>query len=206
MGGAVNVHGVDLIESGDMVCLAHRHEPFEPRSVEAWCDWLAGGGIAVDVGAYTGLYTKLALQRGCLVFAFEPNPVALARLRENVGDHPGLWSSGYALAHTEGRAALVGGAPLSSAHRIEMGGTDVPCTTLDAALPFTSPDRVALKIDAEGMDGAILRGAELFIGNNRPLVLVEAIAPSAEVAVRALLPAYTVERVDDRNLLCAPLS
>lgn len=201
----MNVHGVDLIEAGDMVCNDHTRAPFEPESVRAWCDWLARGGLAVDVGAYTGLYSKLALQRGCIVFAFEPNAYARTRLMANLESGSTLWLSASAVGCVSGSGRLVGAGGLSSANRYEARGSYVQCTTLDESVPLTVCDRVALKIDVEGMDADVLRGGSRFVAHHRPLIIVEAHGAGAETEIRYLLPRYNVTRADGRNLICRPL-
>ena len=40
--------------------------------------------VAIDLGANVGLFTRLMAERGCAVYAFEPDPYAFERLQETV--------------------------------------------------------------------------------------------------------------------------
>ena len=72
----MRVHGVDLIPEGDRVVVNwQRDGSFEPESVAIWLAAVRDGGVALDVGAYTGLYALLAACSGAQAVAYEPNPM-----------------------------------------------------------------------------------------------------------------------------------
>jgi FkbM family methyltransferase len=43
--------------------------------------------VFVDVGAFEGIYSLFCAQRGCTVFAFEPNPATFERLSKRLSKH-----------------------------------------------------------------------------------------------------------------------
>lgn len=165
-------------------------------------DHLRPGDTFVDVGANVGVYTLLAASiPGVRCVAFEPSTESWTRLVENV-DMNGLaeievhkaavGAECGETAVTIGRDAVnrvvggtvVGGtvvdtaAPAPTVDRMpgsapKAGGTEwVPLTTLDSAL--AGVDRVALvKIDVEGMEPAVLRGACEVIRRHSPAMLIE---------------------------------
>ncbi|GAA3452350.1 MULTISPECIES: FkbM family methyltransferase [Dactylosporangium] len=146
---------------------------------------LAAASIAVvDVGANIGIYTcagAVRLPPGGRLTAFEPVPANLELLRRNlaqngcahrvavepsaVGEVPG--STVIHLASGAGNhslaAAVVGGG---------RGSLPVPVTTLSEHFGAGSAVDL-LKIDVEGFDGFVLRGAARVLRECRPTLLVE---------------------------------
>lgn len=144
---------------------------------------------AIDVGANAGLYTNLMARqlRGGRVLAIEPAANALAKLRSNVKRN-GIE------AHTlifEGVASdrecmrtlkIVAGKeeyssvgtlahPSVADERVET--VDVQSTTIDALVRRHALDPGFIKIDVEGTEHEVLRGAEATLRKHRPVVLSE---------------------------------
>ena len=131
----------------------------------------------VDVGANIGVYSVVAAVRGARVWAFEPNDTARAMLTANL-----------ALNHVEARVTVLSCAladfngparfttDLESSNPLEVGlraeGEVVEVRKLDT---MVGPgDRVTLmKVDAEGFDEAVLRGARGALERERPVVIAE---------------------------------
>ncbi|MEO0983582.1 MAG: FkbM family methyltransferase [Pseudomonadota bacterium] len=139
---------------------------------------LAKGGVAVDVGANKGVYTYF-LSRLCdRVVAFEPNP----RLAGTIGAY-GLKNVEIrtkALSDVEGDATLH--IPLSRAGRLQNNIASLEHADGDSeavAVPVSSLDAERLtdvsfvKIDVEGHELSVLRGAEQTLRRDRPTLLVE---------------------------------
>ncbi|HEY6829711.1 MAG TPA: FkbM family methyltransferase [Gemmatimonadaceae bacterium] len=137
------------------------------------------GDRVADVGANNGLYTHVLAKRGAFVEAFEPQPECVAVLRayasrrplRNVRVHP------VALSATTGVAALhlpPGSAASPSASLRATPGSDA---TLDVALEsldaFEFVDLRLMKIDVEGAELDVLRGAAETLRRCRPLLFVE---------------------------------
>ena len=141
---------------------------------------LAGGGRLVDVGANIGLITLpvVAANPRIEAIAFEPHPGNAAALRANLATNPGLRVEvrEIALGAERGQVRLTNDdAQESGWFRVAENGGDagVPVTmdTLDSALgPDVEVD--VIKVDAEGSEPAIMRGAERILREQRVRCLV----------------------------------
>lgn len=146
-------------------------------------------GTIVDVGAHDGaLALPLAALPGAAVLAFEPLPTAYARLAARIGGLP-IRLRPEALGAAAGRAVLevpsVKGvaqeqwasvvkdyAAIQAADpRVDgIARIDVEVITLDS---LALDDVTALKIDAEGAEEEVLRGAVDTLRRCRPVLTVE---------------------------------
>ncbi len=133
-------------------------------------------GVAVDVGANIGTHTIPFGKKFKSVVAFEPHPIAHRLLKLNVtlnyltnvevyevalGEAAG---TGY-MNIPEGPISNLGGARLT-----EQGNTEFPIHTLDS---YSIPDLKLLKIDVEGYEERVIRGAEKTITKHRPIIVFE---------------------------------
>jgi FkbM family methyltransferase len=148
------------------------------------------GRNAVDVGANRGIYAYWIGKRAARVDAFEPQPalanyIRAARLRNvrihqtALSDHAG--TARLLIPDDDGLARLASDMhdTASRAAEAQLGATrdlEVPLRTLDS---FGLADVGFLKIDAEGHELAVLRGAREMIEGNRPVVFVESEARHA---------------------------
>lgn len=135
--------------------------------------YLRAGESFVDVGANIGFYSLLAssVNGGAPVLAFEPHPIAVNRLRENaaLNSLSNIRVVEAALGDVAGYGQLTTG--LFDENRIatveETGiSATVPLVTLDGELrkQQIDPATVGLvKIDTEGFESRVLRGAALLI-------------------------------------------
>ena len=164
------------------------------------------GRNAVDVGANRGVYTCWMAKRAVAVDAFEPQPaladyIRRAHLRNvrvfetALSDHEG--SARFLVPADDGQARLASvdrdAAMLPIAERDlevkeELG---VQMRTLDS---FRLQDVGFLKIDVEGHELAVLRGAAETIARCRPVIFVES---EARHAVGA--PGNVVELIMGRH-------
>tara|TARA_R110000868_G_scaffold64854_5_gene194623 strand:- start:335 stop:1000 length:666 start_codon:yes stop_codon:yes gene_type:complete len=126
-----------------------------------------GVKTCVDGGANIGTLTKVMLDAGCEVIAFEPNPDAFACLEHNCAG-TGLVMVMSALGESEHTTGLTvsdnaGASFCGGAGDIRVAALD----TLDLGrLDF-------LKLDIEGWEFAALNGADKSIRFNRPIMLIE---------------------------------
>lgn len=208
----MKIHGIELIEDGDMVINHQRRtgRPFEAESVAAWREACASRpGIALDIGAYTGLYSLLALRSGArAVVALEPHPLVRQRLHENirvngvagrVAVYPCAASSvtGKASLQANPLVRLTSGAVLVS-------GSDVNTVTVDSiGLDY---QLLAVKIDVEGHEFEVISGALTTLRRNLPLVITEALNDGAFDAQATLLEplGYSGARADEWNVIWRP--
>lgn len=200
---------VDLIAADDMVVAAYRREgAFETASLAAW-ERLAGPGrLMVDVGAYTGVYAITAALAGAQVIAFEGMGLNYGRMVRNAKLNGVLIDyRRMALGDTEGVAELRfnPNLKLTSEASMVMDGQPGRCLTPLSRLDMQlRPDQrpVAIKIDVEGAEEQVLRGAGNVIRACKPVVLIECLSGSAKAFVDTFLGHnYRAEALDGRNWL-----
>jgi len=161
-------------------------ETGESRTAELFTRLLAPGWVVIDVGANVGYYALTAAMgvgSAGRVVAFEPAPTTAARLRENaalngfsnltvvqaaVSDRPG--TSRFQLAHSPEASSLY------NTGLDAVGSVEVRLATLDHLATEVGLDRVDLiKIDAEGAEVAVIRGARHLLSRaDAPRVIIEA--------------------------------
>jgi FkbM family methyltransferase len=141
----------------------------------------AKGTSAIDVGANKGLYVDHLRAVGANVIAFEPYPHLAQQLKRFYRGSVNVQN--VALSDKRGRAQLrlpknnVSWATLAETNRLEMAdaargfeSVDVEVRTLDE-FKFTNVSFI--KIDVEGHEEAVLKGAPRTIAANRPCLLIE---------------------------------
>ena len=184
------------------------------------------GGVLVDVGANVGWHSLRAAVAvpGCAVLAVEPNPFVRGDLERNcamnsdarvtvhgcaLGDH-----AGEAVLHAQRDDAYNRGSS-SLQKNSDLGDRSarvaVPLTTLDALVGGEA--RVdAIKIDTEGTEAAVLRGARATIARCRPVIVLEFesryfVDPVVALAeIRALLGGYRLHVLGPDRAELSPLA
>jgi FkbM family methyltransferase len=144
--------------------------------------------VVLDIGANIGVMTRIFAARAGHVHSFEPAPRALALLRENapenstihaiaIGDHNGI-------AHIQEAEAV-------DESYIATTGIPVQMRTIDSLA--LAPDLI--KIDVEGFEPAVLRGAAETLKNG-PIIMFEALTAAALAHCSAIIveanPAYSI--------------
>jgi FkbM family methyltransferase len=124
---------------------------------------LSEGDVFVDIGANIGLYALTVARRvgqGGRVIAIEPEPTALARLKDNVAANAGARVEIYpcAVGDRTGEVSFTSDNSNLGHSRIESGGAlSVPMVPLADLLIKAGLERVdALKIDVEGFEDIVL--------------------------------------------------
>ena len=155
---------------------------FEPDEVAVLQRQLARTDVFVDIGANIGYYSCLARQSGTHVIAVEPVPQNLEFLYAN------LLANGWqdvevfpvALTESPGIGLMFGGGTGASlvngwAGASDVWRTPVPLATLDGLLGNRFPGRrLLVKIDVEGAELSLLRGADLTVTRRpSPVWLIE---------------------------------
>jgi FkbM family methyltransferase len=150
------------------------------RELPLFCSRIAPNDRVIDVGANVGVYVHALGRRGAIVEAFEPQPACAEVLLAYAASNPNIHVHTTALGSADSRAVLsvplVGGrlarawATVNS-HDGNVGEeVSVQVRTLDS-YKF---DRVkAIKIDVEGAELDVIRGATETITKFRPMLLVE---------------------------------
>jgi FkbM family methyltransferase len=161
----------------------------------------ARAGLAVwDVGANVGMFALASAARGAQVLAIEPDAF-LYRLLMETRDHPRnrefhLEVLCAAVADNPGVANLaIASRGRASSYleafsgRSQAGGIRtkclVPVLTLDLLLDGREPPAL-VKVDVEGAELAVLKGAKRLLENVRPTILIE-VGDSTRTGVIATL-------------------
>jgi len=171
------------------------------------------GRVVLDVGANNGAYARMVARAAprAEIHAFEPHPRTFAALQ---AASPGIRAVNKALGEQEGELELydfaeADGSTQASLSREAVALFDpnlvahrVTCTTLDRYMAEAGLERAALlKIDTEGFDLSVLRGAKEAIAAKRfDLIQFEFIP--ANIATRVTmrdffeaLPGYEIFRL-----------
>jgi FkbM family methyltransferase len=145
---------------------------------------LRSGDAVIDAGANIGLYTLLAATRvgpgGCVV-ACEPSPTTMSMLRANVDRNELDWVQlrEVALAEAPGRLPIhvlePGSGSTSFAPADTAAGVDleVEVTTVDEIAAGISNHVRLVKVDVEGAELRVLRGAAHLLEGSRPDFIIE---------------------------------
>lgn len=138
------------------------------------------GDLFIDVGANIGVYAVTAAIRGARALAFEPTSDARAAVVENAavnGVSELVTASPFALADYEGTARFtVGNDCINQFANDDVASVPIQVSTLTACVrelagPDARPDLI--KIDVEGAEAAVLRGALEVLEKHRPSVIIE---------------------------------
>jgi FkbM family methyltransferase len=208
----------------------------EPETVEAFVECCSPARTVVDVGAHSGIYSLIACAVSqAEVIAFEPVPRVFRRLEANVSLNG--WAGRCVLREeavsdqcnsvffdvpissnpTSGRLLGVPSPPIADrTERIR-----VNAVTLDEACAGRPVDLV--KIDVEGAEAKVLRGARHVIEEHRPTIVIECLpeGPWREIESMLRSLAYEFHHLRDigkvptrtlypdstrrwRNFLCTP--
>lgn len=170
-----------------------------------------GDGDFVDVGAHIGIYTVTAsnaLRGRARVLAFEPNPTARAQLMENlelnqcdnvvVVDAAATDTAGTALLHVPA-SRDPSFSSLAPGRFVEGEPVSVAATTIDEAVAQHALRPAVIKIDVEGGEIDVVRGAQRTVATARPALLIEVNDASAQ-EVALLLEDYQGFRIARRRL------
>ncbi len=174
----------------------------DPQLLKLASECVHPGAFVWDIGAAVGLFafaaSGLAGRRG-RVLAVEPDPFLAGLIRRSALEQParaatvdvvqaaacersGLLSFAIAARGRYSNHILGAGQSQSGGVRATI---PVEGVTLDQLLDrFPAP--AVLKIDVEGCEQAVLRGAELLLASHRPVVLCEVAAVTAEEATALL--------------------
>lgn len=156
--------------------LAWQYRLFEPELARL-DDFAASGGTAVDVGAWWGPWTYWLARRASEVAVIEPIPHLAQFLSRQTPRTATVHN--VALSDASGEAQLwvpTGGKGSEgrSSLRAPSGVDPVPVTVRTVRLDdLELRDVRFVKIDVEGHEQAVLRGAETTIARDRPTLLIE---------------------------------
>jgi FkbM family methyltransferase len=169
-------------------------------------------GLAIDVGANTGVYALAAAALGQEVIAFEPIERMANRLRHNVAlnsfpivveqkaasNQTGRLPIYDAMTEHNYSASLEGQGPNAVSYEVDV------CSLDDYFAENGSPAIGVLKIDVERHEPAVLRGMARTLDEQAPPMLVEILDTEIGREIQALLgQKYRVFHVDEKRGLIA---
>lgn len=199
----MNVSGVELIEKDCMVCLHQKKtaRPFEASSLSIWGEVAKRGGVLIDIGAYSGVYSIKAAQNGATVYSLEPNEAIFKRLNENAALNNVKINSINAGAASSCRPGFLAKSfAHSSAAKVSDEGAPIQLLTVDS---LALENVGAIKIDVEGLELEVLTGALETIKASKPLIITEALDKESEEEQAAFLErlGYYGTATDERNIV-----
>lgn len=172
-----------FIESDDDY-LDYIKDGFEPNMVQLFKTLIRESDTILDIGANIGCTTILFGELCNKVYAFEPSPTTFAFLEKNIsrsglnnitlqnlglGAVPGEYTLTYAPSNRSG-GFVSNQAQASAEHAIEK----IVIRQLDEVVNSLSLNKVdIIKIDVEGFEGQVLRGATRMLFSHKPTVVLE---------------------------------
>ncbi|MDD5476683.1 MAG: FkbM family methyltransferase [Candidatus Omnitrophica bacterium] len=178
--------------------------------------YLKKGDCVIDIGANRGTYSysmlKAVGEREGAVYSFEPNPLIAKQLRKNL-KHSNVVIENFALSSTSGNRVFYrhtkGCGPTSSLEFFdildksgELEETEVKCVTLDAFCQSHKLSPNLIKIDVEGHEFNVFKGAKSTIQGYRPYIIFEFIEEfwqekHIKEVFEFLAPVYDLIRIED---------
>jgi FkbM family methyltransferase len=159
---------------------------YEPHVRDCFSVILEPGAVYFDVGAHIGFHTVFAAHRvgpKGRVIAFEADPGVYARLAHNLSQFPWAQAVNAAVWDRTGsldfeRSPLKNESGWGSVSAVRDSGKGehviVPAVALDDWSRDLQVERWdAMKLDAEGSELAVLRGAQSALETFRPIVILE---------------------------------
>ncbi|MDQ3677162.1 MAG: FkbM family methyltransferase [Actinomycetota bacterium] len=169
------------------------------------------GGVVYDVGANVGFFTVLAARLvgdAGHVVAFEPIAAAanLAReaaLRSDLADRVEVRTDAVGARSGTARMCSVAAGGIWShmstvrdPHPLTIEEVDVPLVSLDDVIAAGAPAPDVVKLDVEGAEGDVLRGAQRLLAEHRPIIVCELHDTNDEVADLLEAAGYVLEALD----------
>ncbi len=153
------------------------------------------GDVLYDVGAHIGFFSVCGARLGARVFAVEPVAESAARLRRNAELNPlGIQVIEAAAWHETGSVELLPGDWAQQFRTV--AGEGVPGIALDELAERERPPTL-IKLDVEGAEAHVLRGARRILDVDRPVVVCELHGEQERREVLALLDGYRIEQLEE---------
>lgn len=177
----LSAHGATVrldVDSGDHIGsrIARRLDWYERDLLEDARNRVRRGGVAVDVGAHIGNHTTwFAAVCGLRVVAIEPNAQSRAQLLRNVhlsrlADQVDVIGAAAGAAKGKARLQQPRRSNTGMARAVRDRAGNIPVVPLDS---LGLSDVTLIKIDVEGGEMDILRGARETIQRDRPVLYIE---------------------------------
>jgi FkbM family methyltransferase len=201
----LDLSDTQMTQSLDELCPA-----IAPERIMQHC-WRSAPGTFLDLGANAGTFSFMAATKAAKVIAVEPNPRLAALVRAtfavNGWQHCEIWE--VAASDEPGSRELFIPIAAEAAGSLHAGyqasqvlkQIPVRAERIDDLLAGMSlPGKMLIKLDVEGSEQAVLRGAERLVREHRPVILFEVnphsarAAGSSTLALAELLRSYGYTR------------
>jgi len=173
--------------------------------------------VLYDIGSACGYYTvlgsRLVGKKG-EVLAFEPDPknAAFTRAHVRINNLSNATVLETAVGDHVGEACFSKGTGTGTGRLSDEGNLRVPLTTVDAVLASGHSPPTHLKIDVEGGEEGVLRGATQMIAKHRPTLFLSTHGKEVREACCTILRewGYTLSAIEGEDvrtaeeLLCQP--
>jgi len=203
---------------------------WEPETTPLWCTLARDASLALDIGAYTGYFSLLALAANpdLEVHAFEPMEAQRQSLERNLVRNG--WSVRTvvlpcAVGSFQHMASMRGSKRMELTAAMETNARDgIPIEVVTIDDHLKSQTVHLIKIDVEGAEGDVLRGARKTLLRDQPIIVCEILTNSGarqvhsalgglsyaafEISSTGLLPIRLRDFAPDprfRNVLLAPV-
>ena len=139
------------------------------------------------------------------IYAFEPTPKTFEHLKQNTSYYPNIKVFNCALGEKTGKSSIITVDDWGAQNYLGEGGTPIEVKTIDSLnLPVGF-----IKMDVEGFEGAILKGASETIRKNKPVIAMSAYHhPNDEnelpKIIHSIEPSYICELHEEyeKDLIC----
>lgn len=131
---------------------------------------------AIDIGAHVGLWTRVLSHYFDSVLAFEPVPTHIECLQKNIEPlkKQNVTIFDHALGNDIGEVFINPVADNTGNARIDLTGIKVRMEILDDILKHTTPGAFDfIKIDVEGFEYDVVKGAQNIIKRDKPILVIE---------------------------------
>ena len=158
---------------------AHIRGTYEIEIQNAVNALVTDGDVCYDLGASIGYFALLMARRAGMVYAFEPSPVALVEFSRHIALNPAAPLLVVPLPVGDAVRAIKFGVVNTAYGSGIVGNSEsrwpilpMETITIDAFAETHRPPNV-LKIDVEGLEADVLRGAEHTLSTHHPRICCE---------------------------------
>lgn len=166
-------------------------------------------GTVIDAGANIGLFSIFVanMHPDCTIYAFEPTPSTFETLKENTKYYPNIKVFNCGLGDENKTSSIVPVPENNGENHIGEGGIPCEIKTIDSLnLPMNF-----LKMDTEGYEGNILKGAAETIKKYKPIIAMSAYhKPEDKVELPKLVNSITPYNCElcydgEEDFICKPM-
>jgi FkbM family methyltransferase len=210
------INGIKLIVEDDLIVskIMSENKVFEKETTEWILSNLEKDKTFVDVGHSTGWFSLQVSLKGYKVIAFEPMSPAYSRAKENMkinnlnymlyNEAVSDKNSDETKIYYNPNVPITTGASLDSGIRSSLNKKFFTIKTVRLDDVIEKENVGIIKIDVEGHELSVLRGAQKIINKNRPKLILEANDKNYEETLAKWLSEnhYAYRILDERNMIC----